>query len=195
MPLNVSKYNASIHITFLLLIVLWSVLSQTITAQTDADIDSSSDELIATINAYRVAHGLPAVNPSRTLNLVAKLHVEDLQANNPDKGVCNMHSWSKAGDWSACCYKDVNPKAVCMWDKPREISGFKYTSNGYEVSAWLSEKMNAGAALELWKKSHGHHEVIMNRGSWSSVRWRSIGAAMSENYAVVWFGTIRDAAD
>ncbi|MFK7846855.1 MAG: CAP domain-containing protein [Rhodothermales bacterium] len=154
---------------------------------------STADELISTINAYRVANGLPAIAPSRTLNLVAKLHVDDLQVNNPDKGICNMHSWSNAGDWSACCYKDINPKTACMWNKPREISGSKYSANGYEVSAWLSEQMNAESALALWKKSSGHHEVIMNRGSWSAVRWRAIGAAMSENYAVVWFGTSRDA--
>ena len=150
---------------------------------------SSSSDLIEVINDYREELGLPAISTSKTLTEVAQLHVEDLQTNNPDKGVCNMHSWSDAGDWSSCCYKNSRPDTACMWNKPREISGFRYNSNGYEIAAWLSDSMHATAALALWKDSEGHHDIIRNRGDWSTVRWRSIGAAMSENYAVVWFGT------
>ncbi len=154
-----------------------------------APADTASDALIEAVNEYRRLHGLRAIKPSVTLNKVARLHVADLQQHNPNQGVCNMHSWSNNGDWSACCYKDVDPKAACMWDKPREISGFKYDANGYEVAAWLSDSMHVDAAIDLWKNSAGHNAVILNKSDWGQLRWRAIGAAMSENYAVVWFGT------
>ena len=154
--------------------------------------DLPSVALIEAVNDYRHSHGLHPIKSSMILNEVARLHVADLQQHNPDQGVCNMHSWSSNGDWTACCYKDVDPKASCMWDKPREISGFRYDSNGYEVAAWLSDSMHVEAAVELWQRSKGHNAVILNKGAWGALRWKAIGAAMSENYAVVWFGTRAD---
>ena len=79
-----------------------------------------------------------------------------------------------------------------MWDKPREITGRHYTGNGYEIAAWRSDRMQPEHAMALWRESRGHHDVILNRGMWSRVQWRAIGAAMSENYAVVWFGEESD---
>lgn len=176
--------------TLIRLVTVFFLFSMSISASPAPE--ESSDALIAAVNKYRVEHGLRKVSASTTLNKVAALHVRDLQENRPDAGNCNMHSWSEEGDWSACCYKDIDAEASCMWNKPREISGFRYDSNGYEVAAWLSDSMHVEAAIQLWQQSAGHNAVILNKGAWSTLRWKAIGAAMSENYAVVWFGTRRD---
>ncbi len=149
---------------------------------------SASEALAETINAYRVEMGLPEIKVSRWLNEVAELHVRDLEENSPDRGRCNMHSWSKSRRWSSCCYRMEDPDEACMTSKPREITGWRYEGKAYEIAAWSSAEMAPEYALQLWKESPGHHDVIVNRGSWSAATWRSMGAAMSEHYAVVWFG-------
>jgi uncharacterized protein YkwD len=47
-------------------------------------------------------------------------------------------------------------------------------------------------ALEIWKGSPAHHDVILNKNIWLNSQWNAIGAAMSGRYSVVWFGTEAD---
>lgn len=74
-----------------------------------------------------------------------------------------------------------------MWNKPREITGGRYTGDGFEISAW-GRNQTPEQLLDGWKKSPDHKAVILNLGDWKDSRWQAIGAAVSSNYAHVWFG-------
>lgn len=147
-------------------------------------------DLASAINQYRVSQGLSAIPVSPSLTLVAEEHVKDLVNNQPAQGNCNLHSWSGNGNWTACCYTDDHAQAQCMWDKPREMTN--YTGNGYEIAAWSSGDISENQALEIWKNSQGHLNVIMNKDVWSNIEWKAIGAAIYKGYAVVWFGEVAE---
>ena len=137
------------------------------------------------INQYRVDNGLTEIPISPSLTTVAETHVKDLVENQPDKGNCNLHSWSDKGAWSVCCYTSDHANAECLWSKPRELTS--YTGNGYEISAWYSGEMSENQALTQWQNSESHNNTILNKDIWTN-EWNAMGAAIYENYAVVWFG-------
>lgn len=157
-------------------------------------LSNRSAGLADTINRYRQQKGLPAVPVSAALTRVARAHVADLEANHRQGGRCNMHSWSRRGAWTPCCYTPDHAQAACMWNKPDEISGGMYTSPGYEIVAHYTDPMTPPMALEIWRDSPAHHAMIVNAGRWADNRWQAMGAAVSEHYAVVWFGEARDPA-
>lgn len=146
--------------------------------------------LAEVINQYRIEKGLNKILISPSLTIVAEAHVKDLANNQPDKGNCNMHSWSDKGTWSACCYTDDHSEASCMWNKPSELTS--YQGNGYEIAAWYSGDISANRALSQWQGSQGHHNVILNKDNWNDNEWKAIGAAIYKGYAVVWFGEEED---
>lgn len=150
--------------------------------------------LTAVINAYRADMDLDTIPWSKSLTLVAQAHIEDLEQNNPVGGSCNAHSWSDKGNWTACCYTSDHAQAQCMWNKPGEITGGVYSGYGYEIATGASgyTGMTPEKALESWKGSNAHHQVILNQGVWASHPWKAIGAAYSESWAVVWFGEQTD---
>jgi hypothetical protein len=151
-------------------------------------------ELVATINGYRVSRGLPSIPVSVSLTRVAEAHVRDLEINSPHGGVCNAHSWSSSGNWTACCYTADHAQAECVWRKPREITGGVYTGNGYEIAISGATDLSAVGALAVWQGSQPHHDVILNRATWADNVWRAVGAANSGRFAVVWFGELSDPA-
>lgn len=161
----------------------------------DSDNTSTGNELVNLVNEYRIEQGLDTIPISASLTAVAEAHVDDLQNNTPDEGDCNMHSWSGEGDWTSCCYTPDNAEAQCMWDKPNEITNGVYTGYGYEIAATGNAGLTAEEALDQWKNSVLHNDVMVNQGAWVDVEFRAIGAAMSENYAVVWFGEETDPAE
>lgn len=151
--------------------------------------------LAALINRYRAENRLPAIPLSISLNLVAEAHVADLENTGiAGKGVCNLHSWSDQGSWTSCCYTPDHAHSRCMWDKPREISGGLYRGNGYEISAKTSGTMTPRKALQMWKASPEHVDVLLNNQSWKRMQWRAMGVAVSAHHAVVWFGADSDPA-
>jgi hypothetical protein len=80
---------------------------------------------------------------------------------------------------------------VGMWHKPREITGNLYTGYGYEISFWGSN--DPSTALNAWKQSAGHNDVILNAGIWDGFDpWPAMGIGMRNGYAVVWFGDVAD---
>lgn len=74
----------------------------------------------------------------------------------------------------------------CMWNKPREFSKGAFSGNGYEISAWSGGRMTPTGALNQWKGSSGHDDVIMNRGIWTT-NWAKIGASIDGGHASAWF--------
>jgi hypothetical protein len=141
--------------------------------------------LAVLVNEYRQSQGLDPIPLSASLHQVAEVHVQDLEVNEPQGGVCNLHSWSSAGSWTACCYTADHAQAQCMWDKPRELTS--YPGNGYENAAGGGSGMTPERALEAWKGSPAHHAVILNQRTWTRP-WQALGAAVSDHYAVLWFG-------
>ncbi len=138
---------------------------------------------------YRKSYGLPEIPISKSLTFVAQTHARDLMINRPDTAECNLHSWSNKGKWESCCYTDDHAKATCMWEKPRELTN--YSGLGFEIAAYSGNYISAGIALELWKYSPGHNDVILNKNIWKQ-EWKAIGIGIYGNYAVVWFGYAPD---
>ena len=66
----------------------------------------------------------------------------------------------------------------------------KYTGNGYEIAFMSSGGATSGGALAGWRSSPLHNDVIVNEGSWKSIRWQAIGIGIYADYAVVWFGEV-----
>ena len=147
-------------------------------------------KLYELIMQYRKTRKLPPIPVSAKLTQVAKAHVQDLNENYKDDNKCNMHSWSKKGDWSPCCYTRDHAEAACMWNKPKEIAG--YEGNGFEIAHWSSAGVNAKTSLSGWQGSAGHNAVIINSGIWKDMKWKAIGIGLDGEYSVVWFGAEED---
>lgn len=161
-----------------------------IALEKDISVSFSSEEieLYHLINAYRKSKGLPEIALSVSLSYVAQQHALDLMENHPDKRKrCNLHSWSKNGAWTACCYTDDHKKAKCVWKKPSELTNYK--GNGYEIAYWISTGVNVPEeALQAWKKSRGHNHTMINKNIWKKHQWKAIGVGIVDGYAMVWFG-------
>lgn len=161
----------------------------------DAETVCLSPEEIAlykSINDYRKQKKLPPIALSAALTKVAKAHAKDLMENYDleQRDKCNPHSWSDKGPWTACCYDNRHKDPNCMWDKPKEIAG--YPAAGYENVFWNSNKATPAGALEGWKKSPGHNQVMVNLDIWKKVTWKALGVAIHEQYAIAWFGDVVD---
>jgi hypothetical protein len=148
------------------------------------------DSLVEVINKYRLEKNLSEIPVSSSLTTVAETHALDLAKNYVISDECNLHSWSDKGNWTPFCYTSDHANAQLMWDKPRELTS--YEGNGYEIAVFRSDTMTADAALELWKNSEAHLDLILNNGIWKDVEWRAIGGAINGKYAVVWFGEESD---
>ncbi len=81
-----------------------------------------------------------------------------------------------------------------MWSKPREITGGAYSGNGYEIAHGGSSGVTPEGALRGWRGSQGHHEVIINNGIWTTSKWQAMGVAITDRYALVWFGEVADSS-
>jgi hypothetical protein len=154
------------------------------------EIIDPGDSLIDLINKYRMENNLDEIPVSPSLTTVAETHAKDLAENYVQNDECNLHSWSDKGNWTPFCYTSDHANARLMWDKPRELTS--YQGNGYEIAVYRSDTMTVEAALELWKNSEAHLDLIINRGIWKDVEWKAIGGAINGKYAVVWFGEATD---
>jgi hypothetical protein len=73
-----------------------------------------------------------------------------------------------------------------MWNKPRELSGYK--GNGFEISHGAPNvRVSAKSAVDGWKGSAPHNDVMINAAGWKQP-WQAVGVAISGGYAHVWFG-------
>jgi uncharacterized protein YkwD len=179
--------------TFVLIITTIVALTSSSPKPPDDKICLSAEELklYKLIISYRKKKGLPSIPLSSKLTKVAQIHAKDLSENyDPDGGTCNLHSWSKNGKWTACCYTPDHQQAECMWNKPKEIAG--YSSNGYEISYYNQAGASAEEGIGGWQKSKGHNEVMTNQGIWKQIKWKAIGIGLYKGYGVVWFGEVED---
>lgn len=178
----------------ILLLALSPSLATAQFANTANCLNPQEAELADIVNDYREANGLARIPVSFSLSSVGQWHVWDLHTNNPVGGSCNLHSWSNARPalWQPMCYTADHAQAVQMWEKPRQITNNAYNSDGYENAASSSGTMTAALALQLWRNSQPHNDVILNRSIWTQLTWRAIGVGVSQHHAVLWFGTLSD---
>lgn len=153
-------------------------------------------ELYYIINAYRESLGLSKLSFSKSLTTVARTHVLDSNTYTPENQVDsrgiqgNLHSWSNHGNWTPMAYTSDHQYANNMWSKPRELTS--YSGNGFEISAYTGGNITPEGALDLWKHSSAHNQVMTTQGSWSDLK--TMGVAIDGRYAHVWFGSAADPA-
>lgn len=174
-----------------------SVLAQTSTEKKiQVCLTENEMRLYKLINDYRKQKGLPSIALSTSLSFVAQTHAKDVVNNKPNGADCNMHSWSNKGSWTSCCYTRDHKQAQCMWNKPMELTNYK--GYGYEISFGTYKSNDATytataeEALNGWKTSQGHNQVIINESIWKDSPWKSIGIGIYQGYACVWFGREAD---
>lgn len=162
-------------------------------------LSAKEEELFRLVNEYRQSNGLPPIANSRSLNKVARLHAIDLFDNAPAEGedsrglACSLHSWSDKGPWAPVCYTKDHAYAEAMWDKPREITKFVYTGDGYENAYSTSEpEVDPERVLEAWKASPSHNAILLESGLWRDSNLLAFGVGIHKNYAVIWVGTLVD---
>lgn len=156
-------------------------------------------ELFMLINEYRESQGLPAIANSRSLNKVARVHAIDLAENSPAQGQdsrgldCSLHSWSDKGSWKQVCYTKDHVYAEGMWDKPREITNFTYTGDGYENAYSTGEReVTPAKVLAAWKASPSHNAILVESGVWKGGNLLAFGVGIYKNHAVMWVGSLVD---
>lgn len=148
------------------------------------------------INAYRESLGLPKLSLSKSLTTVARTHVADSNAHTPENQVDvrgiqgNLHSWSSYGSWTPVVYTSYHQYAANMWSKPSELTS--YPGSGFEISSRYSLAMTPDVALDSWKGSQGHNDVMTTQGMWSDLK--TMGVGIDGKYAHVWFGQDADPA-
>ncbi len=152
-------------------------------------LDAEERQLYDLIMQYRVANGLSTLPLSKALTITAGRHAIDTIYN---VGSYAGHSWSDAP-------YDANNSAtyVNMWEAPQRI-GTGYAGYGYEITTGfsgtsvVSSTMTPQRALDNWKGSQPHNDVILNRGIWTNFTFYAIGVGIHNGIAHVWFG---DAVD
>jgi len=163
-------------------------------------LNPQEQQLAQLLNDYRVQNALPPIPLGRNLTDVAQWHTADLAYASFVSGTfgqdpsCNLHTWYgiPGAPYSTCCYTSDHAQAACMWNKPGEVSGGSYSPFGFEIAA--SGYLNVQDALDAWKNSAGHNDVILNNAPWDVYTWRAmgIGVDITNNWFFVWFA---DAVD
>lgn len=160
--------------------------------ETDVCLSAEEEKLYRMINDYRKKKKLDPIPFSAKLTKVAQVHAKDLADyyTFDPTNTCNPHSWSENGFWSSCCYTNDHKEAQCMWSKPKEIAG--YDNPGYEIAYYSSAGASAEEGLQGWQKSPSHNPLLVNSGMWKKATWEGIGIGIYKEYAVVWFGQMKD---
>lgn len=154
---------------------------------------SKSFELIRAVNNYRLTHGLQAINISRSMMSTGCAHLRDI-ASKPallKEPSCGIHSWS------SCCYPADHSNPTCMHRKALQVTTAlnwnPYNVASYELAyEWTGGEFNAIRAMDMFVGNPAHKEFLLQENSWTSFKWRSIGAAVGEHAAFIWFGTLAD---
>ncbi len=153
-------------------------------------ISAKEYRLYQLINALRTTNKMPKIELSASLTHVAHLHAADLKQNHPDTSICNLHSWSNKGDWTPCCYQAYVYKEDCMYDKPRELTPYRF--RGYELAYKDAGEINPDSLMMIWMDYSKVTDIILSKGDYEGKNWLAIGIGIRDNYAMVWFGQVKD---
>lgn len=156
------------------------------------DFCMSNDELVLfdMINQIRTDYDKNEIQLSASLSYVAEVHVTDLETNQPDTSICNSSSWSDKGTWTPCCYNSYVYNPDCMWDKPKELTNYRY--RGYELVTFFEEGFNNDSIIDLWSDSKEVLDMLLTRGNYEKKKWICGGVSIGKNYVSLWFGQRRD---
>lgn len=167
------------------------------------ELSAKEKELIKLVNDYREQHGKKRLKVSKSLMKVARTHINDLNMNfdihnRPvdARGIeGNLHSWSDKGNWTPVVYTKDGEYSKLMWNKPKEIAGYNQT--GFEVAVGGVSTLTPQYALERWKQSPGHNDVILSQNGWDAptpeqakhglTGLSNMGVAINGKYACIWF--------
>lgn len=153
-------------------------------------LDTPSYQLFLQINDLRQSHGLPGIPLSGSLSYVAAIHARDLVYNKPASRECGFHSWSARGIWGPCCFSTADPAYACMWNKPKELTGYK--ARGYEIIYWENNIVEPEQAMNQWIKRAVFNDMILGRGIWSRKSWKAVGTCIYKGFAIIWLGEETD---
>ncbi len=144
------------------------------------EISPTEKELFRLVNEYRAQNNLPPIKISEPLNLVANRHLLDLTFNIKYL----THGWSN------CAY-DMKKEETwnCVFESPQRLNT-GYPGQGFEnLYRNINGTATPAAALEAWKKSPMHNNLLLNLDIWRDTRYDGFGVSVSGNYAAVWFGS------
>lgn len=153
-------------------------------------IDDLSYQLYLLINDYRNSNNLPGIPLSGSLCYVAQVHAKDLTFNRSRSKDCGLHSWSDRGRWSPCCFSTEKPDLLCMWNKPKELTSYRF--RGHEIIYWQNDLIEPVEALAQWKLQSQSNDMLLNRNAWAKKTWKAIGASVYEGFAIIWLGEEAD---
>jgi hypothetical protein len=153
-------------------------------------ISADEKKLFNMINDLRQDYDKPDIQLSICLSYVADRHVFDLETNHPDTSICNSSSWSDKGEWEACCHNKYVHDPDCMWDKPKQLTPYRY--RGYELVTYFDDNPNADSIINLWGDSRDVLDMILTNGTFSKKKWICGGVAIGKNYVSLWFGQRSD---
>lgn len=143
------------------------------------EISPSERELFRLINEYRAQYKLPPVTISEPLSFVANRHLLDLSLNIKYL----THGWSN-------CPYDIKKDETwnCLFQSPQRLNS-GYSGQGFEnLYRNLGGEASPALALEAWKKSPMHNNLILNLDIWKKTKYDAFGVAVSGNYAAIWMG-------
>lgn len=188
---KLKNYFRIFFITIFTLCILGTLQSQNYKQiPDDFCISGMEKQLFESINIFLVENGKRTLELSKSLSYVAKTHINDLQQNHPDTSICMLSSWSDKGDWTPCCYNAYVHDPDCMWDKPKELTNFKY--RGYEIALFFEEEFNADTVMQLLYSSNSVLDMLLTKGDYLSKKWVSMGIGINENYTSIWFAQRND---
>ena len=174
------------------------------------DLSVEELDLYHLIMEYRDEMGLSPIPLSAALTATAGRHVADTYYNMMLEGQeygelpDGSSGWPSGGNlhsWSDAPYFADHSEPEVMWDAPERL-GLDYPSAGYEISA--AGYGSGAAALEGWKGSPDHNNVIINQDIWQDISWEAIGVGQllnpedqpgltfQGNIFHVWFGADPD---
>ena len=115
---------------------------------------------------------------------------------------CGMHSWPYSNEYpyKQCCYERDGME--CMWYKPDELgnsealedkhylakflySGYSVGGLGFEITCWTEGTITEDFAMDCWRRSSYHMDVILTRGQWSNLA--QFGCYIDYSFANCWF--------
>ena len=140
-------------------------------------------KLFAKINEIRADKNLPAIAYSDSLSYVASSHNVDLIVAYKDT-TCNLHSWSKYGDWTPGCLNPTTGDISVMTHKPWEL--IRMPVLGFEMVHLHADKespCDASSALSSFLSKKMFRDMILERGY---PRWKRMGVSIFKGAASVW---------
>lgn len=177
-------------LSFMQPVVLLSQVKAPVKSIQEVCIDDLSYQLYQLINDYRNSNDLPGIPLSGSLCYVAQVHAKDLIFNRVRDKDCGLHSWSDRGRWLPCCFSSQKPDYLCMWNKPKELTSYRF--RGHEIIYWQNDHSEPMDALTQWKHQPLTDDMLLNKNTWTKKMWKAIGVSVYEGFAIVWLGEEAD---